>query len=66
MKNKKKGGKSVLIHDLMSTSLTARKAAKTVNVVFDKIIRALWRGEIVDIPGGSIRVNAREGKPVID
>src|SRR3954449_7121676 len=42
--------------------LTARKAAKAVNVVFDQMIGALRRGETVEIPGGSIRVNTTKGK----
>jgi nucleoid DNA-binding protein len=59
---KKKGGKSVIVKDLMAKGLTARKAEKAVNVVFDQMTLALCRGEKVAIPGGSIQAKPRKGK----
>jgi len=58
----KKGGKQILVRDLMAKGLTARKARKAVNAVIDTMKFALWCGEPVEIPGGSIQAKIRQGK----
>jgi nucleoid DNA-binding protein len=60
---KEKGGKSVIIKDLMDKGLTARKATKAVDAVFDRIKFALWCGDEVPIPGGTIQATIRRGRP---
>jgi nucleoid DNA-binding protein len=59
-----KSGKSGLIRMLMAEKgLSKRRAEKAVNAVFARMTAALRRGELVDIPGGTI-VSARPtGKP---
>jgi nucleoid DNA-binding protein len=59
----KKGGKAVIVKDLMATGLSARKAAKALNAVLDSMKFALWCGEPVEIPGGSIQAKTRKGTP---
>ena len=56
-------GKSGLVHDLMAKGFTARKSEEAVNAVFDSMRRALARGETVEVPGGSLRAQIRNGKP---
>jgi nucleoid DNA-binding protein len=55
-------GRSGLIRELVDKGYSLRKAAKLVNAVFDTMTDALKRGEQVEIPGGSIQVEDREGK----
>ncbi|MEO8372991.1 MAG: HU family DNA-binding protein [Candidatus Solibacter sp.] len=61
MKNKK-GGKSVIVKDVMAKGVTARKAEAAVKAVFDRMTLALCSGEKVEIPGGSIQAKLRKGK----
>lgn len=57
------GGKSGLMRMLMKKhGFSKRKAEKAVNMIFDGMTRALWRGEVVEIPGGEIVLREREGK----
>jgi nucleoid DNA-binding protein len=56
-------GKSRLIRELRAKGLSVRKATKAVNAVFNLMAGAVKRGEIVDIPGGTIKANTRNGKP---
>jgi nucleoid DNA-binding protein len=63
---KKKGGKNAIVKDLMAKGLTARKAEKAVNAVFAQMTLSLQRGEIVEIPGGSIQAKPRKGKSRIE
>jgi nucleoid DNA-binding protein len=56
-------GKSGLVHDLMAKGFTARKSEEAVNAVFDSMRRTLARGETVEVPGGSLRAQIRNGKP---
>jgi nucleoid DNA-binding protein len=66
MKNKtKKAGKNVLIEEIMAKGLglSSRKATRAVNTVVDRIKFALWCGEPVEIPGGTIQAKIRKGKP---
>ena len=44
--------------------LSAREARKFVNAVFNTMIRGLWRGEEVEIPGGTIQKVSND-RPVI-
>lgn len=60
---KKKAGKNVLIEEVMAKGFTSRKATKAVNGVLDCIKFALWCGDEVEIPGGSLQVNIRKGNP---
>jgi len=60
---KKKCGKSKIIQDVRATGLTARKAEKAVNTVFDHLKLGLWWGEPVEIPGGTLQSKIRNGKP---
>lgn len=60
---KKKGGKSSIVRDLMAAGLTARKAVMAVNAVFDHMTLAAWWGEPVEIPGGLIQSTIRQGTP---
>jgi nucleoid DNA-binding protein len=61
MDNHSTKGKSGLIRDLMDKGFSVRRATKAVNAVFDSITRAVWRGEIVEIPGGTIQARSRKG-----
>jgi hypothetical protein len=64
MKNtRKKAGKDVLVKAAMAKGFTARKATKAVNAVVDLMKFALWCGEPVEIPGGTIQANMWQGKP---
>jgi nucleoid DNA-binding protein len=56
-------GKSKLIRELMAKGFSVRKAEKAVNAIFSLMGRAVYRGEIVEIPGGTIQPWGREGKP---
>ena len=47
---KKKCGKSKIIQDVRATGLTARKAEKAVNTVFDHLKLGLWWGELLGKP----------------
>jgi nucleoid DNA-binding protein len=60
---KEKGGKSSIVKDLMATGLTARKAEAALNAVLDSMKFALWCGEPVEVPGGTIQTKIRQGKP---
>jgi nucleoid DNA-binding protein len=60
---KTKGGKSRIVKDLMAKGVTARKAEKAVNAVFDLMKEALQAGEPVAVPGGTLQAKARKGKP---
>jgi nucleoid DNA-binding protein len=60
---KKKGGKSSIVKDVMAQGFTARKAQKAVNAVVDLMTFALWCGEPVEIPGGTIQSKIRKGRP---
>ena len=42
---------------------SVRKATKAVNAVFGCMARAVRRGEVVEVPGGTIRARTRQGKP---
>ena len=56
-------GKSKLIRELMEKGFSVRKSEKAVNAVFGCMTQALWTGEVVEIPGGSIVKTIRKGKP---
>lgn len=56
-------GRSKLIRELMAKGLSVRKAEKAVNAVFGCMTRALYRGEIVEIPGGCIQAVGRNSRP---
>lgn len=56
-------GRARLVRELMAKGLSVRKAEKAVNAVFERMTRALRRGEIVEIPGGWIQVKWYGGKP---
>ena len=58
---KKKGGKSVIVQDVIARGFTARKAEKAVNAVINQMKQALWRGEAVEVPGGTIQAGVRKG-----
>lgn len=59
----KKGGKRVIVKDVMAQGVTARKAVAAVNAVFDCMKLGLWWGEAVEVPGGTIQAKVRKGKP---
>jgi nucleoid DNA-binding protein len=63
MDNHSTKGKSGLIRELMATGLSVRQAEKAVNAVFEVMVRAVKRGETVEIPGGTIRARIMNGKP---
>jgi len=60
---RRKGGRSVIVKDLMAAGLTARRAEKALTAVFYCMKRCLWRGEVVPVPGGTIRTADRKGTP---
>src|SRR5438132_11163958 len=47
----------------MAQGFTARKAQEAVNAVVERMKFALWCGEPVAIPGGTIQAKIRQGKP---
>jgi nucleoid DNA-binding protein len=61
-------GKSGLIKAVMTamaknnTPISRRKAEKAVKAVFERMTRALWRGECVELPVGSIYVDSMPAK----
>jgi hypothetical protein len=57
----RKLGKNVLIEAAMAKGLSARKARQFVNAVIASWTYALWCGEVVQIPGGTIQSKVREG-----
>jgi nucleoid DNA-binding protein len=59
---KKKGGRQVLISEVMAKGFTARKAREAVNAVIDCMKFALWCGEPVEITGGALEVKIQQGK----
>ena len=63
MDNHSTKGKSGLIRELIAKGLSVRKAEQAVNAVFDCVTRAAWRGEAVEIPGGTIKTQIMNGKP---
>ena len=60
---KKTGGKSFIVKAVMAQGFTARKAQEAVNAVVERMKFALWCGEPVAIPGGTIQAKIRQGKP---
>ena len=58
---KRKHGKNVLIEAAMAKGLTARKARQFVNAIVASWTHALWCGEVVEIPGGTIQSKIRQG-----
>jgi nucleoid DNA-binding protein len=59
-----KSGKSGLIRMLMAEKgLSKRRAERAVNALFARMTAALRRGELVDIPGGTIVSAPPQGKP---
>ena len=64
MDNHSMKGKSGLIRDVIRKGFSVRRAIKGVNAVFDCMARAVRRGEVVQIPVGTIRPRAQKGKPV--
>lgn len=50
--------KGYLVKMLREKGFSKRKAVAAVNAVFDLMTRALWRGENVDIPVGSIHAES--------
>jgi nucleoid DNA-binding protein len=56
---KRKGG---LIQELIDHGIGVRRARKAVNAVFDCMTQGVRRGEVVEIPGGTIRATTRQGK----
>jgi nucleoid DNA-binding protein len=60
---KTKGGKSKIVQDVMAKGFTSRKAENAVNTVFNLMKLALQSGEPVEVPGGTLQVKARKGKP---
>ena len=63
MDNHSMKGKSGLIQELIAKGLSVRRAEKAVNAVFDCMTRAVWRGETVEIQGGTIRAKIMHGEP---
>jgi nucleoid DNA-binding protein len=55
-------GKSAIISDVMAKGVTARKATKAVNAVFDFMKQGLWWGEPVEVPGGTLQAKVRKGR----
>ena len=55
MDNHSTKGKSGLIRQLIAKGMSVRESTKAVNAVFDCMTRAVRRGEVVEIPGGTIR-----------
>ena len=61
-KGKKHSGKRRIVKDVMSKGLSARKAGKAVDAVFDLMKQALSYHEPVEIPGiGELRVVTQKG-----
>jgi nucleoid DNA-binding protein len=60
---KKKGGKSLIIKDIMAKGFTARKATKALNVVIEHMKLGLLRGEPVEVPGGTLEPKIWMGRP---
>jgi nucleoid DNA-binding protein len=56
-------GKSGLIRELIAKGLNVRQAEKAVNAVFEVMTRAVKRGEMVEIPGGTIQAKIMNGEP---
>ena len=56
------GGRSLLVQELVAKGISVRKARKAVNAVFDVMTSALCRGEEVEIPGGAVQVERRQGE----
>jgi nucleoid DNA-binding protein len=63
MDNHSTKGKSGLIRELIAKGLSVRKAEQAVNSVFDCMTHAAWRGESVEIPGGTIQAKIMNGEP---
>jgi nucleoid DNA-binding protein len=55
MNRKSQGGKTKLVQEVIAKGFSVRKARKAVTAVFDRIRRAVLRGEVVEIPGGTLR-----------
>jgi nucleoid DNA-binding protein len=60
MNSKATGGKSALIREVVKKGFSVRRAERGVNAVFDVITRALWRGESVETPLGTLTVRRRK------
>jgi nucleoid DNA-binding protein len=56
------GGRSLPVQELVGKGISVRKAQKAVNAVFDGMISALYRGEEVEIPGGTLHTERRPEK----
>lgn len=48
-------GKTKLIKEIHEKGYSYRRAEKAVNAFFDRMARALRRGEVVEIPGGTVQ-----------
>ena len=59
----KKGGKSRIVKDIMAKGFTARKSEKALNAVIAHMKLGLWRGEPVEVPGGTLQSKIRRGRP---
>jgi hypothetical protein len=55
-----KSWKQKMIQDLVAKGFSERKARKAVNAVIALWKRALWRGEPVELPGGTAVVGRRK------
>lgn len=62
MDNRSTKRKIDLIQQLIAMGFSVRRATRAVNAVFECMTRALRRGEVVEIPGGTIRARTRQGK----
>lgn len=51
-----------MVQELVAKGISVRKARKAVNAVFDVMTSALCRGEEVEIPGGAVQVERRQGE----
>jgi len=62
---KSKGGKHRIVQDVMAAveGTTFRRASKVVDAVFDRIRFALWCGDPVELPIGTLEVKSQKGKP---
>ena len=58
-----KGGKSRIVKDIMAKGFTARQSEKALNAVIAYMRLSLWRGESVEVPGGTLQSKIRMGKP---
>ena len=63
MDNHSTKGKGWLVSQLIEKGMSVRKARKAVEAVFGCMARAVRRGEVVEIPGGTIQGQIMEGKP---